>query len=184
MAGLFGQLTAAALVAALCASSLGVRAAGAQPSAAPTELPDIRGDWLTEGDRAVVRIGPCTDWPDAVWPEGVEVEAAPDAAPVYCGRLYALAHEDHDPAHCGFALLAGLVPDPAKGKWNGGVVVDPRSGQRYSASAWLDEPETLTLRGFVLSPLLGKSQTWTRWTGSGTLCVPDARASDRAAPAS
>jgi uncharacterized protein (DUF2147 family) len=51
--------------------------------------------------------------------------------------------------------------------WRGDIV-DPRDGTRYDAEAWVDEQGRLRLRGFVVVPLFGSTQTWTRYEGSVT----------------
>ena len=51
--------------------------------------------------------------------------------------------------------------------WRGDIV-DPRDGHHYDAEAWLDQAGRLKLRGFELIPLLGETQTWTRYRGTVT----------------
>ncbi len=47
-------------------------------------------------------------------------------------------------------------------EWTGGRIYDPENGNTYSAKMTLQEDGTLELRGYVLIPLLGRSETWTR----------------------
>jgi uncharacterized protein (DUF2147 family) len=47
-------------------------------------------------------------------------------------------------------------------EWTGGKIYDPESGDEYSAKMMLQEDGTLVLRGYILIPLLGRSETWTR----------------------
>ncbi len=137
----------------LVAWGLGLAEAGGAAA-----MPGIAGDWLVEEGSAVVRIAPC---------------AGPDGES-FCGRLYPLADEDHDPAHCGFALIRRLRPDGPR-RWRDAVIVDPRTQRHYSARARLTGPDRLQVRGYLLAPLLGQSQTWTRWSGEGELCAPPRR---------
>lgn len=61
----------------------------------------------------------------------------------------------------GLDILRGLKPDGAN--WGGGEIVDPETGNVYSASAKvIDGGKHLVLRGYLLISLLGRSQTWTR----------------------
>jgi uncharacterized protein (DUF2147 family) len=56
------------------------------------------------------------------------------------------------------------------GKWSDGSIYSPREGKTYSASIKLRDDGTLKLRGYVLLPLFGKSQVWTRETGDRGGC--------------
>jgi uncharacterized protein (DUF2147 family) len=46
--------------------------------------------------------------------------------------------------------------------WTDGKVYDPESGNDYKAKITLVDEKTLKLRGYVLIPLLGRSELWTR----------------------
>lgn len=46
--------------------------------------------------------------------------------------------------------------------WTDGKVYDPESGNEYKAKLTLLDNTTLKLRGYVLIPLLGRSELWTR----------------------
>jgi uncharacterized protein (DUF2147 family) len=49
------------------------------------------------------------------------------------------------------------------GEWNGGDILDPEKGAVYTSRMQLsDDGQTLSVRGYVGIPLLGRSQTWTR----------------------
>jgi uncharacterized protein (DUF2147 family) len=52
-----------------------------------------------------------------------------------------------------------------EGVWSGGTVYDPESGNDYRGKMTLADDRTLELRGYVLIPLFGRSETWTRWEG-------------------
>jgi len=47
-------------------------------------------------------------------------------------------------------------------EWTGGKVYDPESGNEYKAKMTLVDEKTLKLRGYILVPLLGRSEIWTR----------------------
>ena len=49
------------------------------------------------------------------------------------------------------------------GEWSGGTVYDPESGNDYKGKMRLTEDGMLELRGYVLIPLFGRSETWVRW---------------------
>ena len=116
----------------------------------------IEGYWLTENKRAIIKTRICGD---KVCGTMVWIQNPVDAA----GKVKLGA--DGKPL-CGTELIGDLKPDGAS-KWNDGWVLDPRSGERYSANLRLVSPQKIKLRGYLVLPLLGSSQTWTR--------VPDDR---------
>ncbi|CAN6959754.1 MULTISPECIES: DUF2147 domain-containing protein [Psychrobacter] len=62
----------------------------------------------------------------------------------------------------GLQILSGLKAD-GNNKWSDGKLVDPESGKTYSGKLTLsDNGQSLDLRGYVGSPLFGRSQTWKR----------------------
>ena len=46
-----------------------------------------------------------------------------------------------------------------------GHIVDPRNGSVYRMEMYLKPDGALALRGYLGIPLLGQTQTWTRYTG-------------------
>ena len=46
--------------------------------------------------------------------------------------------------------------------WSGGKIYDPKSGNDYSAKMTLVDDQNLDLRGFVVIPLFGRTEKWTR----------------------
>jgi uncharacterized protein (DUF2147 family) len=49
-----------------------------------------------------------------------------------------------------------------KGEWDDGEILDPGSGKVYSCKLWLEDEDTLKVRGYMGISLLGRSQTWYR----------------------
>ena len=61
----------------------------------------------------------------------------------------------------GMTILTGLKKDGEE--WEGGKILDPKSGKVYSAKAKLtDGGKKLEVRGFLGVALLGRTQTWER----------------------
>lgn len=61
----------------------------------------------------------------------------------------------------GMTFLWGLKPDA--GDWAGGAILDPKNGKIYNAKASLDDGgQKLRVRGFIGTPLLGRTQVWLR----------------------
>lgn len=62
----------------------------------------------------------------------------------------------------GLQILSGLKAD-GNNQWSDGKLVDPESGKTYSGKLTLsDNGQSLKLRGFVGTPIFGRSQTWQR----------------------
>lgn len=145
------MLTRALAVATVAMTCL---ATAAMPARAGTPL----GLGLTEGGDAVIDIEPC----------GTNL----------CGRIAGirLDHEG-DPIprdwkgelQCGLPIIRGARP--AGNAWDG-EIIDPRNGDRYNATLRVDAADRLHLRGYLLVPLLGQTQIWTRFDGP---VAPDCR---------
>jgi hypothetical protein len=63
----------------------------------------------------------------------------------------------------GLELLRGLRPDTRRpGRWRGGEVYDPGSGNTYRASITQTRADRLSVRGYIGLELLGRTATWIR----------------------
>jgi uncharacterized protein (DUF2147 family) len=122
-----------------------------------SEADSVIGLWLTDEGKAVVEISRCEE--------------------TFCGRIVWL----RDPLKEGKPVVDDKNPDETlKGRpvlgmllvydfvydeenvWTGGTVYDPESGDEYSAKMTLVGKAKLELRGYVLIPLFGRTETWTR----------------------
>ena len=118
----------------------------------------ILGQWLTAGGESRVEIYRC------------------DSA-TYCGRLVWL----RDPLKDGKPVVDNKNPeDSLKSRavlglqilrgfayagdhvWSGGKIYDPKSGNDYSAKMTLIDEQNLDLQGYVVIPLFGRTEKWTR----------------------
>ncbi|MBU5616654.1 DUF2147 domain-containing protein [Psychrobacter sp. TAE2020] len=62
----------------------------------------------------------------------------------------------------GLQILTGMKAD-GENQWSNGKLVDPETGKIYSGKMTLsDNGQSLKLRGYVGSPVFGRSQTWQR----------------------
>ncbi len=114
------------------------------------------GLWLTADRSAVIQIAPCK--------AGL------------CGAIVGI-HLKHpgDPMpqdwqgqpQCGLTIIQTAPVTDATGNtiWKG-YVLDPRNGAFHPAMLVLDAFRRLVLRGYVLLPLIGRTQTWTTYTGT------------------
>lgn len=132
--------------------------ARAQTASIPSSGPEF-GMWLSEKHDGVFRVARCGD--------------------ALCGTLMGMAYKEGEPvptgkdgrSECGLTMLTEFKPmsDP-KGRWSGRIL-DPDSGSVYHAQIWSPSPDVLKLRGYVLVPIFGETQTWTRFKGTiGSQC--------------
>jgi uncharacterized protein (DUF2147 family) len=121
------------------------------------EPKSILGRWLTTDGKAHIEIFQCGD--------------------LYCGRIVWLSEplengqpkrdkENPDQALrdrpiIGLVLMRDFTYE-GDGTWSGGKVYDPESGDEYQGKMTLKDVMTLDLRGYVLLPLFGRTETWTR----------------------
>ena len=121
-------------------------------AAAPASAAGLEGVWLTATHDGVIAIAPC--------------------AADLCGRIVGMGQTRRpdgslpaDPqGHpmCGLTILRAAADGPDR--WAGDII-DPQTGTSWQCTLHLDEAGHLLLRGYVLLPLLGQTQTWTRYTG-------------------
>ena len=147
----------AAVRAAALALALPLAGMLAAPAVAATDTPT--GLWKTIDDetkqpRAFVRIvdeaGVLTGRIERILPPG-----KPDARCEQC------TDERKGQPVLGMTILSGLRRNGDA--WDGGRILDPSNGKTYQARVKLtDDGQRLDVRGFVGTPLLGRSQVWVR----------------------
>lgn len=155
----------------LFAVGCNAHAQGVPQAASAQKTPDASveqasGFWRTQGGDGVIELYSCED--------------------KLCGRIHwQRADSDHlvfdihnpdkdrhDDPLCGKQILDGFTPN-ADGALKGGMIYNPRDGSRYHAEIRLKDTDTLLLRGYVLAPLLGQTQTWTRTDDLAVCSVPE-----------
>lgn len=121
-------------------------------------VPDVPvlGRWLTRNHDGVFQIDRCGS--------------------TLCGALVGMRYSGSMPLdvakrpQCREMLLSGFVPTEEPGRWTGHIV-DPDTGHSYQATIWSPSPDQLRLRGYLLLPIFGETQGWTRYRGSiGNAC--------------
>jgi len=108
---------------------------------------------------------------------GVEIYACGDKI---CGRFYwldqkpgdspMLDEKNADPTLrrrdlCRTQFMGDFTPDAmndGRRHYSDGWIYSPRHGYNFQAEMTLIDHNTLDLHGYVLTPILGESQTWTR----------------------
>ncbi|MCB1533066.1 MAG: DUF2147 domain-containing protein [Alphaproteobacteria bacterium] len=113
----------------------------------------VEGYWLTQNERAVVKISPCAD--------------------SVCGKVYwiidgGLQYDEHNPDEamrtrpmCGLQIL-GDFEKAGENAWDSGYIYKADEGDMYAANIALQDDGTLKLRGYMGISLLGKTQVWNR----------------------
>ena len=100
-----------------------------------------------------------------------------DAGGVLSGTVEKIIDPSHAAAVCdlcagelkgrpilGLPILKGIRQNPDdKGVWDGGEILDPNNGKTYKARLTpVDGGKSLAVRGYIGTPLLGRTQTWQR----------------------
>jgi uncharacterized protein (DUF2147 family) len=137
------------MVALLAALQSGTAWASADP---------VFGFWLTANQRAIIEIVACGERACGyiVWQQepldGDGQRKTDSNNPNEAQR---------DRPLCAIQLL-GKFRNTGTGAWSDGSIYNPRDGQVYSASMKLRDNDTLQLRGYLLLPLFGQTELWTR----------------------
>ncbi len=135
---------------------LGVLLALAAPAARAQE-PTPLGLWLSQDHDGVFSIRQC--------------------GPVLCGRLVGIRYDGRMPTdkrgqpQCNLMMLTDFRADPDQaGRWDG-MILDPETERTYHAEIWSPRTGMLNLRGYLLLPIFGETQRWSRYTGTiGDAC--------------
>ena len=146
-------------------SALAVFILGAASLVHAQAAPAILGRWLTEPRDGIIEITRAAD-------------------NTYQGRIiggnapHRLDQHNPDPGRrqlelLGQTILLGLH-DEGGGNWAGGTIYDPDSGRTYKCHIELFNGDRLKVRGFIGVSLLGRSQTWTRYSGAALILPPAA----------
>lgn len=139
------------------AALLGLELCQIAPAAEPSPI----GRWWTIDDDTGAQNGV------------IEIEQSGDEL---IGRIVKIVRQPGDPANpvckkcegaeknqpiLGLTILRGFHRDGDE--WDGGTILDPRSGNVYSSQMRLgDGGRKLLVRGYLGISLLGRTQTWTR----------------------
>jgi uncharacterized protein (DUF2147 family) len=115
--------------------------------------PAVTGLWLTETRDGVIAISPCGD-DLCAHIVGVVLDHPNDKMPV----------DNRGVTQCHLPLITD-ARQVRSNLWKGHIT-DPRNGDHFGVEFHLDPHGSLALRGFLGLPLLGHTQTWTRYTGT------------------
>ena len=117
----------------------------------------VLGNWLTQSRGAIIQISQAADGTLLGRVVGGNEPGKVDANnPDPAKRRLALR---------GQVIMSGLKYD-GNGKWSGGTIYKPDEGKSYKCKVELQADDTLKVRGFIGFSWFGKSQIWTRYTGT------------------
>lgn len=114
-------------------------------------MPTPTGRWVTPAHNAVIQISRC--------------------GTALCGRIVGIVLAPGEPvpvdwqgrSQCGLTIIH-VAPAGDGSLWSGSIT-DPRDGSSYHARIRLADANDLRLRGYLGIPLLGQTQTWTKYSG-------------------
>jgi uncharacterized protein (DUF2147 family) len=69
--------------------------------------------------------------------------------------------DKHSRPIIGMVFMTGFTP-AGSGKWENGTIYDPKSGNTYSCNMELEGANTLKVRGYIGTSLIGRTQVWKR----------------------
>lgn len=125
-------------------------------SASASNAPSPFGYWLTENERAVIKLKPCDEdklcgyihW---IIDGGMQIdENNPDESL-------------RDRPMCELVVMWGLEQDEDDPEeWENGTIYKADDGDFYDADIELEDENTMELTGYLGITLFGKTQTWTR----------------------
>ncbi len=123
---------------------------------AQTPGEQIAGKWMSSDESAVIKINPEGDGTFSgtlVWlKDGNQADVNnPDEA--LKGRNLV-----------GTTILTGFAYNEAENAWMGGKIYDYQSGNSYDCKMWIEQDETLSVRGFMGLSIIGRTSTWTVFT--------------------
>jgi uncharacterized protein (DUF2147 family) len=150
-------LTALCLLAVPSVRSAESPATAAGPAATDVQAQQVLGNWLTQDRDGII-----------------EISVAPDRS--YQGRIVGgndpgrVDTTNPDPALLTERLKGHVIMQGMRytgdGHWSTGTIRDPNNGHIYKCRMQLLAPDRLQIRGFLGVSLLGRSQVWTRYTGT------------------
>lgn len=139
------------LVAGLLAAAAGVAMAQATPAGLWKSIDDE-----TKAERSLIRISES----GGVYSGKVEkiLTDKPDAKCTEC------TDERKDKPIVGMTIVRNVkASEDDKGVWEGGEILDPNNGKTYKVRLKpIDGGKKLEVRGYIGTPLLGRTQIWVR----------------------
>ena len=80
---------------------------------------------------------------------------------------------------CGIEIFGSFQPNGTPGEWEGGWIYNPRDGKTYRSNMKLGEGNTLEVRGFVLTPMFGRTVVLVRGEAPTEKCAASEASENR-----
>jgi uncharacterized protein (DUF2147 family) len=125
----------------------------------------VIGIWLGHDRDGYVEISPCGKFMC-----GYIISILDPTLPPNPRDIYNEKPDQRSRPICGLQVLGELKH--AGDSWGDGWVYDPRRGKRYTANIWLNDPTTLSVRGYVGIKIMSETKIWTRAGKSIARCIP------------
>lgn len=134
----------------------------------PACAADVVGVWLGHDRDGYVEIKPCGQFMC-----GYIISILDQSIPANPRDIYNENTDQRSRPICGLQVLGELKYEDDG--WGDGWVYDPRQGKRYSADIWLNDPNTLSVRGYVGIKIMSETKIWTRAGIDVARCTPPRR---------
>lgn len=130
---------------------------------------ELAGYWMDSHGEVVLETQPCGGGVCAkvVW---LRLPYGPDRKPLKDFRNPDPALQNR--AVCGLRVIDGFAKQP-DGTWGGGDVYVPDLGMSFKGYATVLSPTQIEVRGYVLLPLFGSSEVWSRVAKPAYHCERD-----------
>lgn len=120
------------------------------------------GTWHSIDDgtgkpKAEIKISSASGTLSGVVERSLSAEPNPEPNCVKC------TDDRKDKPKIGMEIIRGGKKADGKDVWEGGKILDPENGKEYSLRMTpIDGGKKLEVRGFIGTPMLGRTQTWIR----------------------
>ena len=146
-------------------TAMGVAAVAACAGAAKAE-PRLDGYWMDSDSEVIIEVASCPSGRCAkvAWlkqplgPDGTALRDYKNSDPKLANRHV-----------CGMDIITGFEKQ-ADGTWGGAKVYVPDLGSSFSGKAEVLSETQIKVTGFVVLPLFGSSEVWSRVQGPPTKC--------------
>lgn len=116
------------------------------------------GTWITIDDKRQVDIAQVKIYEKNGMFYGKVTKLLPDALTRTCEGCS--GDQKGQPVE-GMIMIRDMKPN-GDNYWSNGKILDPKSGRHFNCSMWLEDPNTLKVRGSFGISLIGRTQTWKR----------------------
>ena len=117
----------------------------------------ILGNWITENGNGIIQIYKAKD--GTIQGKIIKATSKEDKK----GPL--VDDKNPDPALRNRPIIGLVILRDFKFNgemWKNGLIYDPDNGKEYSCKMWLEDKNTLKIRGYIGISLLGRTEIWIR----------------------